>query len=567
MELRPYQRDAVDAVWAHIAESDSNPAVVLPTGSGKTHVIAEICRDAVQQWNGRVAILAHVKELLEQAADKLRDVAPDLPIGVYSAGLGRRDLGYAVTIAGIQSVYQRAHDLGPLDLVIVDEAHLIPPDGEGMYRRFLTDARDLCDHQRVIGLTATPYRMKTGMICGPAPDHVLNEVCFEAGVRELIVQGYLCPLRSRAGKAVADTSDLHVRGGEFVAGEVEDLMDDDELVDAACSEIITASEERNSVLIFCSGVRHGEHVVRVLAERHDIECGFIEGNTPTKERDALIDRFKSGDLKYLANVNVLTTGFDATNIDCVAMLRPTLSPGLYYQMVGRGFRPHPGKADCLVLDFGGNVLRHGPVDAIRLSDPNAAPGEAPAKQCPECDALIHAAYAVCPECGHVFPPRQQVKHTAVASDESVVSDQDAGTQRWDERVSDVSYHVHYKRDNPLAKPTMRVEYRCGFERWYREWVCFEHDGYARRKAEAWWRRRSNDLVPDTVDEAVEWAQAGALADTLSITIEQKSGDKWERVVDHELGEKPPRLESDEGLPDLPEPVGATHGIPDDEIPF
>jgi len=114
---------------------------------------------------------------------------------------------------------------------------------------------------------------------------------------------------------------------------------------------------------------------------------------------------------------------------------------------------------------------------------------------------------------------------------------------------------------------MRVEYRCGFARWYREWVCFEHDGYARRKAEAWWRRRSNDLVPDTVDEAVEWAQAGALADTLSITIEQKPGDKWERVVDHELGDKPPRLESDEGLPDRPEPVGATHGIPDDEIPF
>ena len=144
-ELRPYQREAVDAVWNHIATSDTNPAVVLPTGSGKTHVIAELCRDAVQKWNGRVVVLAHVKELLDQAADKLRLVAPDLPIGVYSAGLGRRDLGYAVTIAGIQSVNQRAHDLGPLDLVIVDEAHLIPPDGEGMYRRFLTDARDLCD--------------------------------------------------------------------------------------------------------------------------------------------------------------------------------------------------------------------------------------------------------------------------------------------------------------------------------------------------------------------------------------------------------------------------------------
>jgi DNA repair protein RadD len=568
MALRPYQRDAVDAVWNHIATSETNPAVVLPTGSGKTHVIAEICRDAVQKWNGRVVVLAHVKELLDQAADKLRLVAPDLPIGVYSAGLGRRDLGYAVTIAGIQSVYQRAHDLGPLDLVIVDEAHLIPPDGEGMYRRFLTDARDLCEHQRIVGLTATPYRMKTGMICGPAPEHVLNEVCFEAGVRELIVGGFLCPLRSRAGKAVADTSDLHVRGGEFVAGEVEDLMDKEPLVEAACADIVASTRDRHSVLIFCSGIRHGEHVARVLRERHGVECGFVDGNTPSKERDALIARFKSGSLKFLANVNVLTTGFDAPNVDCVAMLRPTLSPGLYYQMVGRGFRLHPGKAECLVLDFGGNVLRHGPVDAIRLADPNAVEGEAPAKQCPGCDALIHAAYATCPHCGHVFPPRQQVKHEAVASEADVVSGAD-GTFRSEERVIEVTYRVHHKKDSPMAKPTMRVDYRCGYSRWLREWICFEHprNGYARKKAEQWWRARSHEAVPSTVEEAVDLANAGALAPTLRITVERKPGDQWEQVVKHELGEKPPRLESCDDLPDEPEQVGAGVSFDDEELPF
>ena len=577
MLLRPYQREAVDAVWNHIASRKTNPAVVLPTGSGKTHVIAEICRDAVQAWNGRVIVLAHVKELLEQAADKLRAVAPDLPVGVYSAGLGRRDLGYSVTIAGIQSVYQLAHDLGPFDLVVVDEAHLIPPEGEGMYRRFLVDSHDLCDHQRVIGLTATPYRMKTGTICGASPDHVLNEICFEAGVRELIVQGFLCPLRSRAGHAIADTSDLHVRGGEFVAGEVEDLMDEDALVEAACAEIVSATAERRSVLVFCSGVRHGEHVARIFRERHDIECGFVEGNTPIKERDRLIDRFKRSDLKFLANVNVLTTGFDAPNVDCVAMLRPTLSPGLYYQMVGRGFRLHPGKADCLVLDFGGNVLRHGPVDAIRIADPNSAPGEAPAKQCPDCNALIHAAYAVCPECGHVFPPRQQVKHTAVASDEAVVSGQD-GPTRHDERVTDVSYHVHFKRDAlpGVGKPTMRVEYQCGFNRWFREWVCIEHprNGYARKKAEQWWKQRSNDAVPNTVEEAVDLANAGALAKPLRITVEKKPGDQWERIVAYELSAKPPRLESCDDLPTeaalASQTVGAhcsTYEIPSEEIPF
>ena len=562
MGLRPYQRDAVDAVWNHIGTSNTNPAVVLPTGSGKTHVIAELCRDAVQKWNGRVIVVAHVKELIEQAAGKLRAVAPDLPVGVFSAGLGRRDLGYAVTIAGIQSVYQRAHDLGPLDLVVVDEAHLIPPDGEGMYRRFLADARDLCDHQRVIGLTATPYRMKTGTICGP--ESVLHEVCFEAGVRELIVQGYLCPLKSRAGKAVVDTSDIHVRGGEFVAGELEDRMDEDGLVEAACAEVVAATADRRSVLLFCSGVRHGEHVVRVLREKHGVECGFVEGGTPAKERDALIARFKSGDLKYLANVNVLTTGFDAPNVDCVAMLRPTMSPGLYYQMVGRGFRLAEGKTDCLVLDFGGNVLRHGPVDAIRLADTKDASGEAPAKQCPECDALIHAAYAVCPECGHKFPPRQ-IKHAAIASDEEVVSGSE-GPARRDERVIEVAYYVHHKRNDPLAKPTMRVEYRIGFNRWAREWICLEHPegGYARRKAEQWWRERSNDPLPSSVEEAVEWANAGAVARTERITLEKKPGDDWERIVGYALGDKPPRLEDPDNLP---EHALAALGYSDDEVPF
>ncbi len=562
IELRPYQREAVDAVWEHIATSDDNPALVLPTGAGKAILIAEICRDAVQKWGGRVIVLAHVKELLEQAVEKLRLVAQDLPIGVYSAGLGRRDIGYPVTVAGIQSVYQRAHDLGPMDLVIVDEAHLLPPDGEGMYRQFIADARELCDHQRVIGLTATPYRLKTGMICGP--DSILNTVCFEVGVRELIAQGYLCRLRSRAGKTTADTSQLTVRGGEFVSREVEHLMGEAGLVDAACREIVSATKDRRSVLIFCSGVRHAEQVAEALRAQHHVECGFVHGETPDDERNQLIEQFRSGGLKYLANVNVLTTGFDAPNIDCVVLLRPTMSPGLYCQMTGRGLRLHPNKEDCLVLDFGGNVLRHGPIDAIRLADQERSSGEPPAKQCPACDALIHSSYAVCPECGHAFPPRQ-VRHEAIPSDEAIVSDED-GPTRTDEVVTQVGYFIHHKRGNPQAKPTMRVEYRCGFNRWIREWVCFEHPpgGYAHRKAEQWWRRRSNESVPRSVEEAVDLACAGALAEPSRVTVERKPGDRWERIVAYELNNKPPRLEDPDNLPD--ELPMSTRMI-DEELPF
>ena len=363
MRLRPYQFDAVRAVYDHLRRRDDHPCVVIPTAGGKTPVMASICRDAVGEWGGRVLILAHVKELLEQAVEKLHAMAPDLwnRIGVYSAGLKSRDTDHPIIVAGIQSVYKRAAELDAFDLICIDEAHMLPPDGEGMYRTFLADARVVNPNIRLIGLTATPYRMSTGMICGP--ENLLNHVCYEVGVRELIVQGYICPLKTKAGRRKVDTSELHIRGGEFIAGEVEALMDDDSLVRSACREIVDHTRDRHSVLIFASGVKHAQHVQRVLGEMGR-ECGFVCGETLPFERGETLDRFKEGRLKYLVNVNVLTTGFDAPNIDCVALLRPTNSPGLYYQMVGRGFRLHPSKANCLVLDFGGNILRHGPVDAL-----------------------------------------------------------------------------------------------------------------------------------------------------------------------------------------------------------
>ncbi len=562
MQLRPYQLEAVDAVYRFLRERDDNPCVVIPTGGGKTPVLATICRDAVQMWNGRVAVVSHVKELLEQSAEKLRAIAPDVPVGIYSAGLKRRDLGYAVTIAGIQSIYKRACDLGPVNLVIVDEAHLIPADDEGMYRQFLTDAKVVNPELRVIGLTATPFRMRTGMIC--SSDGVLNEVCFDIGVRELIVQGYLCPLRTKSGAHKPDYANLHVRAGEFVANEVEDLMDTDDLVGAAVDEVVAESKDRTAVLIFASGVRHARHVAGALRSRHGIECGFISGDTAANERATLLKRFRSGGLRYLVNVNVLTTGFDAPNVDCVVLLRPTMSPGLYYQMVGRGFRLNGGKADCLVLDFGGNVMRHGPVDAIRLKDraPNAG-GEAPAKECPKCRALIATGYAACPGCGFVFPEPEKETHEATATTEGILSDQ---VTRTEEQVKEVAYCLHTKRDDPDAPPSMRVEYRVGFNRWHREWICFEHEGYARRKAEQWWQARSRDAVPSTVMDAIDLADAGSLAMTLTITVEKKAGEKFDRIVSHVLGERPPRVESDEGLPER-NPGNALAGIPDDEIPF
>lgn len=550
LSLRPYQESTVEAVYHHLRNRDDNPCAVVPTAGGKTPIMATICRDAVTRWNGRILILAHVKELLEQTADKLRLVCPEVEFGIYSAGLKRRDTDAPVIIAGIQSVFRKACDLDAFDLVLVDECHLIPIEGDGMYRQFLADAKIVNPHIRIVGFTATPFRLKTGPIC--TTDGFLNHICFEVGVRELIRDGFLCPLISKAGKAKADTSSLHIRGGEFVADEVESLMDDSKLVEAACKEIVDQTQTRNACLIFASGVKHGQHIVQLLKDQHSIECGFVCGDTPALERDEVLKRFKAGGLKYLCNVNVLTTGFDAPHIDCVALVRPTMSPGLYYQMVGRGFRLHDSKENCLILDFGGNVLRHGPVDAIKITTFDRGDGKAPAKECPGCQAVIAAGFSTCPQCGFEFPPPDRKQHEAKASEAGVLSGQVTNTKF---SVEDTLYSVHTKRGADDDAPrSLRVDYKVGWHDYKSEWICFEHQGYARQKAEAWWRQRSHDPIPDSAQRAVEIIEGGGLAQTHGITVRSVSGDPYERIIDYTLGP-------------IPNAVPIVTDYDPDEVPF
>ena len=915
---RPYQSEAVEAVYEHLRTKDNNPCVVLPTGTGKSLVLAQIAKDTVEKWNGRVLILAHVKELLEQNADKIRKLCPELKIGIYSAGLRSRDTTEQVIVAGIQSVYNKACELDAFDLVIVDECfpagtlidtprgqipiedlyvgqpvrhalgvgnieaissrpafeimklelsngksiectpnhpfftesgwckasalavgtclfsredvsrlrerfsseylvrseretgqmpngngleaqkilfprvpvngtpsdtgkqgsgksvheletksknsrenvpvlrqgisssllpsatdvgigmefatvlfnillqesresnvsagscgksvrnaesnrsptidsrrewedvefstgtagadsergngipnlnnsatascgsiallqtgcgnsispsgnttgwrepfckentqnrqtdsgmaggirvvgithiklksprtvynlqvaghpsfyadgvlvhncHLIAPEGDGMYRTFLADMKVINPHVRVIGLTATPFRLKGGLIC--KPENILNEICYEAGLKEMIQQGYLSPLISRAGRAEANLANLHIRGGEFISDEVAAAMDNDALVTSACREIVELTRDRKSVLIFTASVDHCKHVAEKIQAFSGKECAIVTGDTSPAERAEIIARFKGEfipadlfgtpkpPLKFLANVNVLTCGFDAPNTDCVVLLRPTNSAGLLIQMVGRGTRlsPETAKENCLVLDFGGNIMRHGPVDMISVTDRTPGNGEAPAKKCPSCLALIHAAYQKCPECGHVFPPPQNSKITEHASREGIISGE---TFYDDYKVLDVYYCVHEKRGaDPDAPKTMRVDYQVGFNEFKSEWVCPEHTGYARGKFEKWWRERAalGCPMPRSAREAVSLANEGLLAAPESITVKTIAGERFERVTGFRLKERPVMREPGEDLE-----VGETWTSPappddlDDDIPF
>lgn len=539
MQLRPYQIEAVHAVHDHLrthAASDA-PVVVIPTGGGKTPVIATLCRDAVREGK-RVVVLAHVKELLEQSLDKLRQVAPEVPVGVYSASLGRRQLQYPVTVAAIQSIHKKAALLGHIDLVIIDEVHLVPPDGEGRYRTFLEHLREINPHVRLVGLTATPFRMKSGPLCGP--DQLFRTICFEIGVKELIDAGYLSTLVTCSSLQSVDTSKLRVERNEFVQREVEQLVDREGVVRGACREIVRTTRDRRGTLIFAASIDHAEHVAQHLRSAYGLDCGVVSSNTQPHERRSVINAFREQRLRYLANVQVLTTGFDAPHVDCVALLRPTMSPGLYYQMCGRGFRIADGKTECLVLDFAGNIARHGPVDGIwkEQSRPRIAP--AVMKSCPACEELIAGGYRTCPNCGYEFPPPvPELIHSNIPEDGLVVSDVNGPLLKDQHHVTRVVYSLHVKQPavplrNARPRRSMKVVYITSEGKAFTEWVCVEHPAgwLPRVRAERWWAMRAPpDLpMPTDANQAVELARLGYLNEPVRITARYEFSSGYFRIV-------------------------------------
>ncbi len=502
LKLRNYQQDAIDKLYLWLKNHTGNPCVVAPTGSGKAILIAEVIRLCVEQWHGRVLVLAHVKELLEQEGEKLKRYLPHVKFTYYSAGIGEKDFNSDVVIAGIQSVYKKAAQAGRFDLILVDEAHLIPDDGEGMYRTFLGEAQKVNPKVRLIGFTATPFRTGSGPIVGE--DKLLTGTACDIPVRKLIDEGYLSPLKMKGSKVKIDCSGLHIRQGEFVASEVEDLITA-EIVSAACRDILERTLDRNSVLIFTPGVKHARMVADEIKRLSGNRCEVVTGDTPVYQRDKINAEFRgvtdlTGEttypLKYLSNVNVLTTGFDAPGIDCVVLLRPTASPVLYLQMIGRGLRIAPGKKDCLILDYGGNVMRHGPIDNITVTRWKGGEHVRRQKECPQCREFILPGFMICPECGYRFPEREKdrkqenaIRIAREAGDGILLSGEERVTE-YD--VQDVKYRV---TESKSGFNTVRVDYWYSNFQFVSEWVSPENPK-AYRFFKRWWKQRSS-LEPPT----------------------------------------------------------------------
>lgn len=576
--LRPYQAAAVDAVFDFWSEEPGNPLIDLATGLGKSLCLAELAQRLLTGWPDlRIVVATHVAELIEQNYLELLGAWPFAPAGIYSAGLGRRDAHSRILFAGIQTVWNKVASIGHVDVLMVDECHLIPAKSETMYGKFIAALREVNPDMKILGLTATPFRLDSGRL-DEGEGRLFDKVVFEYGIGEGIADGWLAPLSSKGTDTGFDLSGVGRVGGDYKQNALQAAVDKEAVTAAAVQEIVAKGHNRRSWLCFCSGVEHALHV-RDEIRRHGISCETVTGETPKEERRRIIEDFKAYRLRAVTNNSVLTTGFNHKGVDLIAALRPTLSASLYLQMMGRGTRPlyAPGmpqgdaderraaiaagpKPDCLVLDFAGLVRKHGPVDMVQPKEPGKGQGEAPVRMCPECEELVHISVMTCPCCGHEFPPSEDVKFTAQADIAPILSTADPV---WN-TVTGRTFREHIAKD-PAKPPSVRVDYMLGMVG-QREWLCPQHTGYAKSKANRYWSKHGGaSPFPATV---AEWlSRAGELAATAEVKM--KPAGKYQDVVDWIPGA------ANDNYPAMAKPlqrkraVGAPawSGDLDDEIPF
>lgn len=490
-ELRPYQKPIASTVFNYMRQHpNKHPLVALPTGSGKTVVMADIIHQSVTKWpRTKVLVLSHVKEILEQDYRAIKFHIPRFAdkIGVNSASIGKREFSQ-ITVAGIQSVYRNGEKFRDVNLIIIDECHLIPPDNDSMYRMFFASM----DKPRYLGLTATPFRLGSGLIYGDTDDTIFDDLVVDYTTTNrfvsLIKQGYLCRLRTQSTKTRLNTVNIGTRGGDFDTSQMSDEFNIKAITTAACKEIVAAGQDYKKWLIFAIDIKHAEAIAETL-----IKLGVPSMVVHSKmdfDRSTIINMYKQGYFRALVNVNVLTTGFDDPEIDLIALLRPTKSPVMHVQTIGRGLRIAEGKDHCLVLDFAGNTARLGPINDIRVrkirkgKDPNEE-GEAPTKECPNCGAILPIHVRTCEWCKYEFPRKTALSTSAYKGEVIKEGNDPKERGKW-YKVHDVSHYRHLKRNMP---DMVKVSYYVGM-RYFNEYVTLDHTGYARHASLHWVKVRN-----------------------------------------------------------------------------
>lgn len=392
--LRPRQIQAIADVRAAYRAGYRAPVLVAPTGFGKTHTTAEIVRAAVAKGQS-VWFMAHLKEILEATSAKL--AAEGIRHGLIMAGYPTNKME-PVQVVSVQTVVRRLDRYKPPGLLIIDEAHLAVA---ATYRKVI----DGLGNPFLLHLTATPERLD-GRGLGEVAD-IIVPTC---STQDLIDEGLLADIRYYAPSNL-DLSAVRKTAGEFNAKDVEAVVDKPKLVGDAVSHWLKVARGRPTIR-FCVSIKHAEHMAEQFRAA-GVRAVAVSGDTDTEERRRALDDLRHGRVEVVTNCALWVAGVDAPNVSCIGLDMPTNSLTKFLQSVGRGLRTHPGKHDCIVLDHGGNIARHGhPADQREwtlegtrgLNARKRDPDDISVKTCPACFSVVRSQVPAC-HCGHRFAPK------------------------------------------------------------------------------------------------------------------------------------------------------------------
>lgn len=495
---RWYQQEAIAAIYHYFMSKDGNPLIGLPTGTGKSLIPALFIYNVMRQWpNQRFLLLTHVKELIQQNADVIREVWDNVPLGIYSAGLKEKNPVMPIVYAGVQSAKNHPYLFGHRDIIFIDEAHLVNQDEASMYIGFLQVMKALNPKVKVIGLSATLYRMGQGMLHDGSlifTDVIYDKTNFE-GFNQLLNDKVMKPLIPLRTKIELDVSNVGMAKGEFIQSQLQHAVDVAQVTWESLRELVEAGHNRRSWLIFASGIEHAEHIAAMLGQ-FGIDCAAVHSKQAPEYNDRAIRAFKDFSLRAIVNYGKLTTGFNHPAIDLIGMLRPTMSVPLWVQMLGRGTRPIG--ENCLVLDYARNAPRLGPInDPVIPRKKGEGAGDVPIKLCDHCGAFNHIKVKTCVNCGREFT--FEIKITKRSGDAELIKSDLPIIEEF--KVDNVIYAKNVKAGK---SPNIKVTYQCGL-RSFNEWLLPEYPGgLPRHKFHEWWRQRHLLPPPSTVDDALKY---------------------------------------------------------------
>jgi DNA repair protein RadD len=550
-ESREYQDEVFEAVFDHLFNHEGNGVVAAPGGVGKSHIMNRIIKHLVTKWPGtRVLSLVHDAKVIQQNHGSMLKFWKTAPIGIYSAGLKRKDTLHPIIYAGIQSVAKRISKLGTFNVIFVDECDLLSPKEETLYQKLIAECVKMNPRVRVLGFTATPYRMGTGCLTNlDTWDRIIIDLTETERFNWFVENGFLSPLVTKKSAVEIDVTDIRMKGGEFDEKDMQEAADTEELNRAVVEECIRYGSDRNHWLVFASGVKHG-HKLAKLFNSKGIPTIMLSGEDSMDVREKGEIEFRAGAYRCLINVGLYGRGWDFPSLDMLAWARATQSVALWVQGCVRLTRRAEGKDNGLVLDFAGNTRRLGPVNDPVVPAPrrkgDAVKGEAPVKECPECHSYLHTRTMVCPDCGYVFPPPSTIKKTAADDEIMVCKTKDSSPEIKEFRVLGIRYKPTVSKS---GKYYLRITYSTGTASFH-EAKWFDHvTGGSKRNLEKWWTHRNGLLpIPESVDEAADRA-ANELTTPVIIRVDLNT--KYKEVVGSDFDEITKVFESEDDFSDIP----------------